>query len=84
MRVKPVQQVNAIPEQRQRSEDKKDVQGEAGAHARQIALRGSRETVALSTVTAIKDPVVTASKVIEISEMYLEWLNGKNSTIKHS
>ncbi|AEA46855.1 hypothetical protein [Archaeoglobus veneficus] len=73
-----MQQVNTIPENDREARIEKMYREKQERIARQIALRVARETVALATATAIKDPVVTASKVIEVAEMYLKWLRGGN------
>jgi hypothetical protein len=44
--------------------------------ARQVALKEARETVMASPTTAIKDPEVTAQKVIKVADIYLRWVQG--------
>ena len=79
-----MQQVNAIPDNDREARIERMYREKQERIARQIALREARETVALSTVTAVKDPIVSASKVIEVAEMYLKWLKGRDTVEKNS
>jgi len=82
--VKPVQEVKVVPDNDREARIEKMYKEKQERIARQIALREARETVALSTVTAIKDPVVTASKVIEVAEKYFRWLKGEDTAEKNA
>lgn len=43
--------------------------------ARQIALQVAGETVTINPASRVKDPKILAHKVIEIANIYYEWIN---------